>query len=305
MRLDNEMVDTLVATLAHHQDTVRVYRISRLRLDELEAGAVKTLQGFLKDAGLDGARYEMVRCRDRTRILAQEGLAGTLFHASGALALDRGWNPMSKAIGAADRIDEAELRSQAEAAVQTLELGARNDNEQLRFERLWKVKAAGITVKGERGPVTLTRAIGAFRRHLDGVPVWGRASVVVELAGGGEVAAAGVDWRAVAKEPIDEPKVLPPEDAARRVVGELQSFRPGEPFTLKDYTPEFFALGYLSLPRRRLQTVMQPVYVAMFTPTRPFPSRGRLITVPAAPAAYEPICRPMGAPPPAVKKSVA
>jgi hypothetical protein len=306
MQVDNAMMDALLGRLAHHRDSVAVYRIRERRLDELEQTAVETAQRFVQNAGLPEMRYETVRGKDRTRILLQEGIVATLFHASGAVGLKRGWSPMSRMINVrAERADEEGLRRQAEDAVKGLRLAPLGSNEELRFERLWKLKAAGSTLKGERGHVVLTRAVGAFRRYLGGIPVWGRASAFVELAAGGEVAGAGVDWRPVAEVPIDETQVLAPEDAALRLLAELQSFLPGDQVSLKDHTPEFFALGYFSLPRRRIQAIMQPVYVGTFRPTGPIPSLGRLIVVPATPAAYEPICRPLAAPPQAAKKPVA
>jgi hypothetical protein len=65
----------------------------------------------------------------------------------------------------------------------------------LQFERLWQIKATGMTLSGQRGVVALCRVVGAFRRYLYELPVWGRASAVVELADDNVIAAAGIDWR--------------------------------------------------------------------------------------------------------------
>jgi DJ-1/PfpI family len=57
-----------------------------------------------------------------------------------------------------------------------------------------------------------------------------------------------------------------------------------------------FALGYFSQPKRRPQSVMQPVWVAMFR-ARGWTTLSRLIVVPAVSAPYEPICRVPEQPP--------
>jgi hypothetical protein len=108
---------------------------------------------------------------------------------------------------------------------------------------------------------------------------------------------AGSDWRPIADEAFDEAKVVSSEEGAFRVPSELQTFLAGKVFTLKEYSPEFFSLGYFSMPKRRGQTVMQPVYVAMFRPVGPFPSTGRLVVVPAGANIYESIARSVVTPP--------
>jgi hypothetical protein len=293
---DKALLDALLGLLGPYSETVAVYRIRENRLSDIERIAIETGQRFAKVAGLRDMRCEVRRDAARTTVFLQEGIRVKSFHASGAILLDRGWSPMTNIITTvAERADESMLERQAEDAVRQMRLAP--DDGQLRFERLWQVKATGITREGERGPVALTRAVGAFRRYVGDLPVWGRASVFVELGGEGQIAAAGVDWRPLANEALEYAKVLSPQEGAARVLGELQTFLPGKKYTLEEYTPEFFALGYFSLPKRRVQTVMQPVYVGMFRPTGPIPSLARLVVVPATEHAYEPIGRLLTAPP--------
>ena len=68
--------------------------------------------------------------------------------------------------------------------------------------------------------------------------------------------------------------------------------RPERPFTLKDFEPQSFELGYFSGSRRRVQSVMQPVWVAVLKPRAPM-TMGQVVVVPAAPNAFEPIIRPL------------
>lgn len=303
MRPDKKLLDALLGLVGPYNETVAVYRIQETRISDIERTAIHTAQRFAKVAGLPVMRHEVRRDAACTSVFLQEGIRVKAFHASGAILLDRGWNPMTKIIATvAESADESLLKRQAEEAVRQMRLAPAYNGEELRFERLWRVKATGITREGERGPVALTRAVAAFRRYIGDLPVWGRASVFVELAAEGQVAAAAVDWRPVATEALDYARVLSPQEGAVRVLGELQTFLPGGTYTIDEYRPELFALGYFSLPKRRVQTVMQPVYVAMFRPTGPIPSLARLIVVPATEHAYEPLGRLVSAPPSQLEK---
>jgi len=195
-------------------------------------------------------------------------------------------------------LDEGDLRRHANEALKRLGVKSlANIDEDLRFERLWRLKAAGVTEEGERSATALTRVVGAYRRHIGRLPVLGRASAFVEIAAEGKPVTAGVDWRPVLEEPIDETPILSSEEGAVRALAELQRFNPDRKVTLEDYTPDLFELGYFSLAKRSQQAVMQPTFVAMFKPTGSFPSIGRIVVVPAAPNAYEPISRPLAVPP--------
>jgi hypothetical protein len=163
--------------------------------------------------------------------------------------------------------------------------------ERLAFERLWQIKAAGMNGDGMRGREIICRAVGAFRRHLHNLPVWGRASVVVEIAAQDRIGGIGIDWRTVAAEPFDRAKVISPEEAARAVMGDLNSRLPGGELTDDDFDVGMFSLGYISLPKRRAQSVFAPVYVAMLE-RRGWTSMNYVIVVNGTGKVYESVCRP-------------
>jgi len=77
---------------------------------------------------------------------------------------------------------------------------------------------------------------------------------------------------------------------------QLQNTNPEKVYTPKDFTVDFFALGYFSHAKTMYQTVLQPVYVAKFI-SNGFSKMGHVITVPAAGTPYESICRKMTPPP--------
>jgi hypothetical protein len=90
--------------------------------------------------------------------------------------------------------------------------------------------------------------------------------------------------------------MISPDEAAAHVVKELSSFAPGSEVSTKDYMPEMFSLGYFSLPKRREQAFMQPVYVALLR-AQGNTTLNRMIVVPGAITGYKSICRIATTPP--------
>lgn len=297
MHHDGSLLNALVDKAQGYRDTVPVFQVQLQRAAEWEREATKLALRFAALHGMEAPRYSIVRGHDRTKIRLPEGAGLQLFNVSGAMMLERGWSAFEHVISNdTGQVDREVLNRQVEEGVQHLELDRSRGREELRFERLWQLKAAGMTRERERGPVALTRVVGAFRRYLYDLPVWGRASVFVKVAAEGQVDSAGIDWRPVSQNPIDQARVLDPKDAAKRTLDELSVYLPGGQFTLEDYAPEFFSLGYFSLPKRRVQAVMQPVWVAMFRGRGPT-TLNRLLVVPGATKIYEPIGRIVQAPP--------
>jgi hypothetical protein len=101
----------------------------------------------------------------------------------------------------------------------------------------------------------------------------------------------GIDWRRVESKPFTHATVIDPEKGAADVLDELAWRRPERPFTLDDFEPASFTLGYFSASRRSEQYVMQPVWVAVLRP-RGGTTIGQVVAVPAAPHTFEPILRP-------------
>jgi len=287
------LLQKLVEKTCHHRDVVPVFRIEPRPLGELETAALRLAAAV---AGREAdAKSQIERRRERSDILLQDAVRARVWHASGALAVSAGLAPMEHLIG--DKADREALTQAAAEAGKRVGLdrfvGA---GEQLAFERLWQIKAAGISGEGVRGREVVCRAVGAFRRYLHDLPVWGRASAVVELAGDGRIAGVGVDWRTVAAEPVDRAKVLAPEAAARAVLNDLESRLPGGEFGDDDFDVAMFGLGYLSLPKRRAQSVFAPVYVAMLE-RRGWTTTNYVIAVPGSEKVYESVCRPNRLPP--------
>lgn len=85
-------------------------------------------------------------------------------------------------------------------------------------------------------------------------------------AGDGGLDRVALHLRSTSGRIVDRVRVVEPVVAARDVVRQLAGLRP----ELKDQSLDFarpasFDFGYLSLPRRKTQELLAPVYVATFT----------------------------------------
>ena len=289
----NVLERKLINKLSNYHEAAPVYRIEQRSLDELETAAARL--GNRVAGHKEDSKSRVVRGKGRSDLLLGDGFRARAYHPSGAIAIKAGLPPMEHLIG-----ETADKKAQTEASVATAKrlgldaIGA--SGEKLVFERLWQIKAAGVNHEGVRGREVVCRAIGAFRRYLGDLPVWGRASVVVELAGGHKIGGVGVDWRRVEPTPIDRAKILDPERAAQAVMADMNGRLPGSEFGDKAFEVTLFSLGYISLPKRRVQGTFAPVYVAMLESTG-WSTINHMVVVNGSEKAYEDVCRSNAAPP--------
>ncbi len=187
----------------------------------------------------------------------------TVFHDSGAVAVRSNTAPFDE-LFEKDPGDEA-LTEQVREQFRRFSLeDLLSDAEQLDFERLWRIRAAGSNADGAISDPVLCRAVGAFRHRVHGLPVLGRASAHVELTGADRVSAASVSLRGPAdggSEVLAEARVRAPLDAASEVAARVARLVGGRELG-DEVTSETFSFGYLSLGRRRAQSVLAPYYVA-------------------------------------------
>jgi hypothetical protein len=279
-----------------------VIRTRALGLRELEADVFALARRFVANDGKPLDTKLAIR-RDKGRIVANlpEGWRVIAFEASGALLGKRHLGSLEQPITYEQDAPAFEQQLKDKTRALGLDVLA-DDRNRLIFERLWRIKAGSISVAGERGSDLLCRIVGSFRRELAGLPVWGRASVFVELGGESVITAAGRDWRRCVDEPLEEVPIIDPDAGATRVLEELSPRVGGRSLTSDDYEPELFALGYFSFPVRRPQGYFQPVYVAKLNAvgrSRPkeVASPNEIIVVAASAGAYEPLAPATAAPP--------
>jgi hypothetical protein len=286
------LINKLIDKTCNYRDVAPVFRIEQRSVDDLEAGALRVAGRVVANG--DDVKSQITRGKGRSDILLPEGARAGVFHASGAIAVKASLAPMEHLIEKADKESLAKSTVEVARKLGFDQLVARD--EQLLFERLWQIKAAGMSSQGVRGREVVCRAVGAFRRYLHGLPVWGRASAFVEIAAGNRIGSIGVDWRAAAAEPFDRVKVMSPEQAARAVLNDLNGRLPGGSFEASDFEVGLFGLGYFSFPKRREQSVFAPVYVAMLE-RRGWTSMNYVSVVSGSETTYESLCRNAPSPP--------
>ncbi|MFT4103245.1 MAG: hypothetical protein QM674_19870 [Burkholderiaceae bacterium] len=215
--------------------------------------------------GWDPGRAKADRGITTTVLRDESGARTRLFHASGALA-------MRSATGSFEELfdgdpGEEKLTALTEGWVDRL--GLRDllpDGDRLDHERLWRIRAAGSDTNGKLTEPVLCRAIGALRHRVYDLPVLGRASAHVEVTGQGNLSGLSVSLRRFAggrDKVLTTLKPRPVDDAAREIAERLARAL-GGPDTLEgaEITAEALHFGYLSLGRRRAQSLLAPMYVA-------------------------------------------
>jgi hypothetical protein len=235
---ENTLIEALAALVDRNSLPARVpvIGLEPTTVDDIQRrlrdllGTLGLVTGVLPDLGLSNEG-------DRTVLRLPLGgqLAG--YHASGALEFKSTMGPMDNLIGAPPSVEE--LIQLVQSAAGRLQLGGLvGEGESLGFERLWQIKATGMNRDGVAANTIVCRAVGAFRHHVADVPVWGPASVAVQVAGGGVLDALRINVRTSTDRIVDAVPPLSPDVA--------KSFR----------------FGYFNLPKRKSQAVLPPVYVA-------------------------------------------
>lgn len=287
MRVDKDLLDSLVKRATGYQDRAQVFRLEQPAM----AGSLKSA---VELTSLIWPWFDY--CQMRPEAISNAMVASFLlpndgglqvFGASGAIAAAMRGAATRKPLEQDERnADRSKLIALAERTARTIAEAHHAPDEELRFERFWQLKAQGTTLRGERTATALLQVTGAFRRYVHGLPVLGRASVHVAVGAGSAVTRWGVDWRRISGKAVAETPVVDPAEGARRVMADLFRRRPERPFTLADFTPSAFMLGYVSMPRRQAQSILQPAWVAMLEPAGGT-TRGQVVAVPAAPEAFE------------------
>ncbi len=286
---DKDLLAALVNKAAGHRGRVPVFQIIQPSLEDSVSDARVMAKAIWPQFGDCMPMPENMGSLARMR-LPDEGHLN-IFPASGAIAAMMRTRVARKPLATDERsADHKALTDLADQVARTIAKRHAGPDDELRFESKWEMKGQGVTLRGEKSPIALFEVLGAFRRYLHGLPVLGRASVHVSVGGDSQVTRWGIDWRRVRVESFAQAKVVTPEEGAKRVLDDLWWRRPERAFTMEDFEPKSFMLGYLSLSRRREQYVMQPAWVAVLAPRGPM-GMGHVVAVPAAPQAFEPIDR--------------
>lgn len=233
-----------------------------VRRNEKLLGGLAEAAGVRLDPSSGGLRLE-----GRTVYRGEDGGRAVTFHASGALSLHAGVDPLDDLFD--EVLPDEKLRGVVGDVTRRLGLASLvNREDSFTFERLWKLKAAGADPEGRRSDPVLTRAVGAYRHGVRELPVLGRASASVEVTGSGRLSSLTLSLRRLADDgsgaTVDKAVTRRPDDAAAEVAARLSRLLAGREEDVR-LDPQLFAFGYLSLGRRRSQQLLAPMYVAAVT----------------------------------------
>lgn len=283
------LTERLVSLIDTVPDVADVIELPPPDLGTVQRRAARLLRSAAEVAGLRLGDLKLQNQKARSVLSGPAALRAVGFHASGAMTVSLGLDPFDDVFGE-DPGDE-ELGALVNRSAESLGLPELIPSEDdLKFERLWRIKAAGGDRTGQVTPAILCRAVGAFRQVTRDLPVYGRASATVELAAGGRLAAVSVSARRLAgDEPgttLDRAKVRPPAEAAGDIVGQLvTAFRDGAADDVR-VVPDWFRFGYLSLGRRRPQGVLAPFYIAALSVEHEHERTAHLLVAAGTPQRY-------------------
>jgi hypothetical protein len=241
--------------------------------------------------------------KQRTTVRLPENAHAAAYHASGALRIATGIEPMAALFGAPAPADElTRLVTRTADALRLSEWVG--EGERLEFERLWQIKAGAVDREGRAVPTVLCRAVGAFRHTVNGVPVLGAASAAVKVAAGGALDAVTLQVRATAPTVLDRPAVLPPEQGVRLLLARMRDLMGKSSVPYAELArPRWTRFGYLSLSKRQAQRVLAPVYLAQVDVEHEQEAQGYLLAVRATERTYLALPAGREAPAPQVRRA--
>jgi hypothetical protein len=280
-----------------------VIAVRQHSLDDLEKRARSFLDATGEALSLPLNHRDWVLQNDRTLVRMPLGARAVIYHASGAMKLVTGLKPMESLF---NKLEEREkLIGLVKETADRLKLHELvRQNEILRFERLWQIKAAAADRKGQTVEPVLCRVVGAYRHFVGELPVWGAASVAVKLANEGTLDSLTVQMRQTTSEVIDRVEILRPEQAARQVFLQLSGLMGESKIPVSEVAkPRTLRFGYLSLSKRKAQRVLAPVYIAEIEIEGQEESQAYVFVTPATEKTYLPLPNGSEAPPTPLRRT--
>jgi hypothetical protein len=292
-----QLIEKLVRSVGEVPKEVAVLPIRQYSQGDLQERAQRLLALIGEIYGRDwGDQGDWLQKEDRTLIRLTEGARAMVIHASGAMKLSTGLSPMEipfPRIEDRDRLGDM-VKEMTEKLQLPVWAGEQGD---LRFERLWQIKAAASDREGKVVDPVLFRIVGAFRHYVNELPVWGPASVALKLAGDGSLDTLTVQVRETIGEEYDRVQTLSPEHGASHLVYQLEALMGPQDISLDEVVvPHWMHFGYLSLNKRKAQRLLEPVYVALVDIEGQEEAQGYLLVTNAGHKTYEPVCRVGDAP---------
>lgn len=295
----DKLMDALVSFRQELPDEVNILELRRSSVDDQQRRLRKLLKisGDTCERNFDRGQWQTLD--DHTLVRLPQGARAVLFHASGAVKLTSGLGIMESLFKEPE--PKQQLITRTETMLQALGIHEQlGRGETLAFERLWQTKAYAADRSGKTSEPVLCRAVGAFRHHVEGIPVLGPASVAVQLAADGEFDMVSMLIRNPAGETLERVKPVHPERAARNIAQQLAAQFDNSKGEIQFDCRDGMRFGYLSLPKRKAQRLLAPVYMATIDVIHDKERQGLVLVVQATEKSYLPLNPPGHESPPSI-----
>ncbi len=266
-----------------------ILEVRQQSLDEAKERTSRFLDAAGEAFNLPLNHRDWVVKNNRTIVRMPLGARTVVYHASGAIKLVNGLKPMESLF---TKLEEREklIELVKETADRLKFYNLVRQDEVLRFERLWQIKAVAADRQGQIVEPVLCRVIGAYRHFVGELPVWGAASVVIKLANEGALDSLTIQMRETTGKVIDQVEILRPEHAAHQISLQLSRLMGNSKIPISDVAkPRTLRFGYLSLPKREAQRVLAPVYIAEIEIKGQEESQAYVFVTPATEKTYLPL----------------
>lgn len=285
----NAFIDKLIGSLESIPAQADVIELKQPNIDDLHRRGRQLLSLIGHNCGCNFERGDWTEQHDSTLVHLPQGGNAVLYHPSGAMQLTTGLAPMENLFSKLE--SKAQLTKLVEQSARTLNIKQWvSESEELRFERLWQIKAAAGNPEGKVVAPVLCRAIGAYRHYVNGLPVLGAASVAIKVAAEGELDSLSIMARQTSGKAIDRIKTIPPEQALQRVYQQLERLMGRSKMPLTEVAmPQSIQFGYLSLSKRKGQRVLEPTYVVSVNIEGQEEAQGYLFTIAGSDTPYMPL----------------
>jgi len=302
---EKQLIEKMADTAGQIPSHAEVFAVRQYSLEEIHRRAKRFLAIASEVCEQPTDRGDWVQQDNRTLVRLPMGGRAVFHHASGAMKLTTNISPM-EALFPKVEAKESLVRL-VEATAERLRIGEwAGARESLSFERLWQIKASAADRNYRAIEPVLCRIVGAYRHVVGKLPVWGAASVAVQVAGTGALDSVSVQIRESTGEPIDWAPVVRPDVAAQQVLTQLSGLMGKSNVPLSQLVvPQWFGFGYISLNKRKSQRVLAPHYVAAIAIAGQPEAQAYQFVVPATERTFLPLCQAGNHPPVTAARAVA
>lgn len=259
---EKSLIERLNIKIEDIPDQIEVLAVRQFSLDDLDHRIRHLLRVLGENSELNLDRGDWIQKEDCTLIRLYQGARMRIYHPSGAIRLVTGLNPMESIFE--NMVEKDQLINLVDEVSEQLNISEWVGlNDKLVFEHLWQIKASAADLKGRIIDPILCRVVGTYRHFINRFPILGPASVAIKLADGGKLDSLDILVRESTGEEVDQVQVIHPEQAAQKIISLVSGLMGQKGIQeVEGMKPSSFEFGYLSLPKRKAQQVLAPVYAA-------------------------------------------